>query len=40
MSAAIGGSLAGARTMTATSSQGLALMAEIVYRGALCGRRS
>ncbi|HUK44261.1 MAG TPA: hypothetical protein VLV28_03125 [Gaiellaceae bacterium] len=31
MSAAIGASLAGARTMTATSSQGLALMAEVVY---------
>src|SRR3954451_10320057 len=31
MSAAIGAALAGARTITATSSQGLALMAEIVY---------
>ncbi len=31
MSAAIGSALAGARTITATSSQGLALMAEIVY---------
>ncbi|HEY2935062.1 MAG TPA: transketolase C-terminal domain-containing protein [Gaiellaceae bacterium] len=31
MSAAIGAALAGARTMTATSSQGLALMAEVVY---------
>ena len=31
MSAAVGAALAGARTMTATSSQGLALMAEIVY---------
>ena len=31
MSAAVGSALAGARTMTATSSQGLALMAEIVY---------
>jgi pyruvate ferredoxin oxidoreductase alpha subunit len=31
MSAGIGAALAGARTMTATSSQGLALMAEIVY---------
>jgi len=31
MSAAIGSALSGARTMTATSSQGLALMAEIVY---------
>jgi pyruvate ferredoxin oxidoreductase alpha subunit len=31
MSAAIGSSLAGARTITATSSQGLALMAEVVY---------
>jgi pyruvate ferredoxin oxidoreductase alpha subunit len=31
MSASIGAALAGARTMTATSSQGLALMAEIVY---------
>jgi pyruvate ferredoxin oxidoreductase alpha subunit len=31
MSAAIGSALAGARTMTATSSQGLALMAEVVY---------
>ena len=30
MSAAIGSALAGARTMTATSSQGMALMAEIV----------
>ena len=31
MSAAVGAALAGARTMTATSSQGLAYMAEIVY---------
>jgi pyruvate ferredoxin oxidoreductase alpha subunit len=31
LSAAVGSALAGARTMTATSSQGLALMAEIVY---------
>ena len=31
MSAAIGAALAGARTMTATSSQGLAYMAEVVY---------
>ncbi|HSC92081.1 MAG TPA: hypothetical protein VLB86_10555 [Gaiellaceae bacterium] len=31
MSAAVGSALAGARTMTATSSQGLAYMAEIVY---------
>jgi pyruvate ferredoxin oxidoreductase alpha subunit len=31
MSAAIGSALAGARSMTATSSQGLALMAEVVY---------
>ena len=31
MSAAIGSALAGARTMTATSSQGLALMAEVLY---------
>ena len=31
MSAAVGSALAGARTMTATSSQGLALMAEVVY---------
>src|ERR671937_491725 len=31
MSAAIAAALAGARTMTATSSQGLALMAEVVY---------
>jgi pyruvate ferredoxin oxidoreductase alpha subunit len=31
MSAAVGSSLAGARTITATSSQGLALMAEVVY---------
>jgi pyruvate ferredoxin oxidoreductase alpha subunit len=31
MSAAIGAAVAGARTMTATSSQGLALMAEVVY---------
>src|SRR5437762_1087535 len=31
MSAAIGSALAAARTITATSSQGLALMAEVVY---------
>jgi pyruvate ferredoxin oxidoreductase alpha subunit len=31
MSASIAAALAGARTMTATSSQGLALMAEVVY---------
>ncbi len=31
LSAAVGSALAGARTITATSSQGLALMAEIVY---------
>jgi pyruvate ferredoxin oxidoreductase alpha subunit len=31
LSAAVGAARAGARTMTATSSQGLALMAEIVY---------
>src|SRR6188474_154063 len=31
MSAAIGAALAGARTATATSSQGMALMAEVVY---------
>ncbi len=31
MSAAIGAALAGGRTMTATSSQGLALMIEVVY---------
>jgi pyruvate ferredoxin oxidoreductase alpha subunit len=31
MSAAVGAAAAGARTMTATSSQGLALMAEVVY---------
>ena len=31
MSATIGAALAGARSMTATSSQGLALMAEVVY---------
>jgi pyruvate ferredoxin oxidoreductase alpha subunit len=31
LSAAIGSALAGARTFTATSSQGLALMAEVVY---------
>lgn len=31
LSAAVGAALAGGRTMTATSSQGLALMAEIVY---------
>jgi pyruvate ferredoxin oxidoreductase alpha subunit len=31
MSAAVAGAVAGARTMTATSSQGLALMAEVVY---------
>ena len=30
MSAAVGSAMAGARTMTATSSQGLALMAEVV----------
>jgi pyruvate ferredoxin oxidoreductase alpha subunit len=34
MSAAIGSALAGARTATATSSQGLALMAEVVYLAA------
>ena len=34
MSAAIGSALAGARTMTATSSQGLALMAEVVFLAA------
>jgi pyruvate ferredoxin oxidoreductase alpha subunit len=34
MSAAIGAALSGARTMTATSSQGLALMAEVVYLAA------
>jgi pyruvate ferredoxin oxidoreductase alpha subunit len=34
MSAAIGAALAGARTVTATSSQGLALMAEVVYLAA------
>jgi pyruvate ferredoxin oxidoreductase alpha subunit len=34
MSAAIGAALAGARTATATSSQGLALMAEVVYLAA------
>jgi pyruvate ferredoxin oxidoreductase alpha subunit len=31
MSAAVGAALAGGRTITATSSQGLALMAEVVY---------
>jgi pyruvate ferredoxin oxidoreductase alpha subunit len=31
MSAAVGAASAGARTMTATSSQGLALMFEVVY---------
>jgi pyruvate ferredoxin oxidoreductase alpha subunit len=31
LSASIGSALSGARTMTATSSQGLALMAEVVY---------
>jgi pyruvate ferredoxin oxidoreductase alpha subunit len=31
MSAAVGAALAGARTITASSSQGLALMAEVVY---------
>src|SRR5665811_942719 len=31
MSATIGSAMAGARSMTATSSQGLALMAEMVY---------
>jgi pyruvate ferredoxin oxidoreductase alpha subunit len=34
MSAAIGAALAGVRTFTATSSQGLALMAEVVYLAA------
>jgi pyruvate ferredoxin oxidoreductase alpha subunit len=34
MSAAIGAALAGARTMTATSSQGMALMTEVVYLAA------
>jgi len=34
MSAAVAAALAGARTMTATSSQGLALMVEIVYLAA------
>lgn len=34
MSAAVGAALAGARAMTATSSQGLALMAEVVYLAA------
>lgn len=34
MSAAVGAALAGARAMTATSSQGLALMTEIVYLAA------
>lgn len=34
MSAAVGSALAGARTITATSSQGLALMAEVVYLAA------
>jgi pyruvate ferredoxin oxidoreductase alpha subunit len=34
MSAAVGAALAGARTMTATSSQGLALMTEVVYLAA------
>ena len=38
MSAAIGSALAGARTMTATSSQGLALMAEVVYIAAVDAR--
>ena len=38
MSAAIGAALAGARTMTATSSQGLALMAEVVYIAAVDAR--
>ncbi len=31
MSAAVGAALAGARTMTATASQGLALMVEVLY---------
>ncbi len=31
MSAAVGSALAGARTMTATASQGLALMVEVIY---------
>jgi len=31
MSAAVGAALAGARTMTATASQGLALMVEVIY---------
>ncbi len=35
MSAAVGAALAGARTMTATSSQGLALMAEVVLHRSL-----
>ena len=34
MSAAVGSALAGARTITATSSQGLALMTEVVYLAA------
>jgi pyruvate ferredoxin oxidoreductase alpha subunit len=34
MSAAVGAALAGARSMTATSSQGMALMAEVVYLAA------
>ena len=38
MSAAIGSALAGARTITATSSQGLALMAEVVYIAAVDAR--
>ena len=38
MSAAVGSALAGARTMTATSSQGLALMAEVVYIAAAHAR--
>ena len=34
MSAAVGAALAGARTMTATASQGLALMVEVIYLAA------
>ena len=40
MSACIGSAAGGARTMTATSSQGLALMWEMLYIAASSGCRS
>ncbi len=40
MSAAVGASVAGARVMTATASQGLALMIEVLYIAAPCAARS